>query len=51
MREARGDPGEASRLRDEAGRVVVEIADTIDDEQLRASFLARPEVETVLPKR
>ncbi len=51
VREARGDPGEASRLRDEAGRVVLEIADTIDDERLRASFLARPEVETVLPKR
>ena len=51
VREARGDPGEASRLRDEAGRIVLEIASTIDDEQLRSSFLGRPEVAEVLPPR
>jgi hypothetical protein len=30
---------------------VLEIASTIDDEPLRASFLARPDVVTVLPER
>jgi len=44
---ARGDPGEASRLRDEAGHIVHEIAGTIDDPALRASFLARSEVQAV----
>ena len=51
VRVARGDPSEASRLRDEAARLVLEIADTIDDEQLRANFLARPDVMAVLPTR
>ena len=44
---AQGDPVEASRLRDEAGRIVHEIAGTIDDPALRASFLARSEVQAV----
>jgi len=48
VREAREDPDEASRLRAEAGRVVLEIAGTIDDEPLRTGFLARPELEAVL---
>jgi tetratricopeptide (TPR) repeat protein len=47
VRAARGDPDEASRLRDEAGLIVHEIAGTIDDPELRASFLARPEVQPV----
>ena len=42
---------EAVGLRHEAGRIVLEIAGTIEDERLRTTFLARPEVETVLPKR
>jgi tetratricopeptide (TPR) repeat protein len=51
VRAAEGDTEEASRLKDEAGRIVLEIASTIDDEPLRASFLARPDVVTVLPER
>ena len=51
VRAAGGDAQEASRLNDEAGRIVLEIASTIDDESLRASFLARPDVLTVLPER
>lgn len=46
---AREDPVEASWLRDEAGRIVHEIAETVEDERLRSSFLARPEVKVVLP--
>ena len=38
---------EAVGLRDEAGRIVLEIAGTIEDERLRATFLARPEVQAV----
>jgi hypothetical protein len=34
-------------LRDEAGRIVLEIAGTIEDERLRTTFLARPEVQAV----
>ena len=51
VRAAEGDAEEASRLKDEAGRIVLEIASTIDDESLRASFLTRPDVVTVLPER
>ena len=32
---------------DEAGRIVLEIAGTIEDERLRTTFLARPEVQAV----
>jgi tetratricopeptide (TPR) repeat protein len=51
VRAAEGDAEEASRLKDEAGRIVLEIASTIDDESLRASFLTRPDVVTVLAER
>jgi tetratricopeptide (TPR) repeat protein len=45
---ARGDAASASALRAQAGRVVDWIAGSIEDEGLRASFLARPEVASVL---
>ena len=51
VRAAEGDAEEASRLDDEAGRIVLEIASTIGDESLRASFLTRPDVVSVLPER
>jgi class 3 adenylate cyclase len=38
---------EAVGLREEAGRIVLEIAGTIEDEGLRTTFLARPEVQAV----
>ena len=49
VRAAEGDLEEAGRLRGEAGRIVREIAETVEDERLRSSFLARPEVKVVLP--
>jgi hypothetical protein len=49
VRAAEGEPEEAGRLREQAGRIVLEIAGTIKDERLRSSFLARPEVKVVLP--
>ena len=49
VRAAEGDLEEAGRLRGEAGRIIREIAETIEDERLRSSFLARPEVKVVLP--
>jgi hypothetical protein len=44
---ARSNEEEAVGLRDEAGRIVLEIAGTIEDERLRTTFLARPEVQAV----
>ncbi len=49
VRAAEGDLEEAGRLRGEAGRIVREIAETVEDERLRSSFLGRPEVKVVLP--
>ena len=51
VRSANGDGAEASGLREDAAHIVLEIAATIDEEPLRSSFLARPNVETVLPTR
>ena len=51
VRAATGDEQDASRLRERAGTIVLEIASTIDDEPLRESFLKRPEVAAVLPGR
>ena len=49
VRAAEGDPEEASKLRQEAGRIVLGIAGSIEEEPLRASFLARPDVAVVIP--
>jgi hypothetical protein len=40
VRAAEGDLEEAGRLRGEGGRIVREIAETVEDERLRSSFLA-----------
>ncbi len=48
VRAAAGDVDEASRLRGDAARVVSEMAATIDDERLRSTFLARPDVKGLL---
>jgi hypothetical protein len=43
----RGD-AEAAALRAEAASVVTEIAETIDEDDLRSSFLSLPKVRAVL---
>jgi class 3 adenylate cyclase/tetratricopeptide (TPR) repeat protein len=45
---ARGDAEQAAGLRSEARGIVERIADGLDDEGLRSSFLARPDVRVVL---
>jgi class 3 adenylate cyclase/tetratricopeptide (TPR) repeat protein len=45
---ARGDASTASELGGEAAAVVAEVAGTIDDEELRESFLSLPRVRAVL---
>jgi hypothetical protein len=47
----RGDVGEAAALRAEAASTVSAISLTIDDEELRASFLALPDVRAALSER
>ena len=47
----RGDAAEAAALRAEAASIVSAIAETIDDEELRASFLALPDVRAALSER
>jgi uncharacterized membrane protein len=42
-----GDTARAAELRGQAWTIVDHLAATIDDEQLRASFLALPEVKVV----
>ncbi len=44
---ARGDATGGNELRAEASRIVGRIAETIPEEQLRASFLARPDVKAL----
>jgi class 3 adenylate cyclase/tetratricopeptide (TPR) repeat protein len=48
---ARGEAARVAELRNEASGVIERIAGTIDDGELRASYLARPDVRTVLPDR
>lgn len=48
LADGRGDHAGASELRDEAARVVTEVAETIDDKELRESFLSVPRVRAVL---
>jgi hypothetical protein len=43
-----GSAAEAADVRAEAARIVRQIAESIDDERLRASFLERPGVRAVL---
>jgi hypothetical protein len=45
--ESAGDTARAAELRAQAWTIVDHLAATIDDEQLRASFLALPEVRAV----
>jgi class 3 adenylate cyclase/tetratricopeptide (TPR) repeat protein len=47
----RGDAAEAAALRAEAASIVSAITQTIDDEELRASFLALPDVRAALFER
>jgi hypothetical protein len=47
----RGDVAEAAALRAEAASIVTAITDTIDDEELRSSFLALPDVRAALSER
>jgi class 3 adenylate cyclase/tetratricopeptide (TPR) repeat protein len=47
----RGDAAEAGALRAEAASIVSAITETIDDEELRASFLALPHVSAALSER
>jgi tetratricopeptide (TPR) repeat protein len=47
----RGDPAEAAALRAEAASTVSAITVTIDDQELRASFLALPDVRAALSER
>jgi hypothetical protein len=47
----RGDAAEAAALRAEAASTVSAITVTIDDEELRASFLALPDVRAALSER
>ncbi len=44
---ARGDAAGAAELLAEAGRIVGQIAETIPEEELRAGFLARPDVKAL----
>jgi class 3 adenylate cyclase/tetratricopeptide (TPR) repeat protein len=46
-----GDPSHAEELRDEARVVIAQIADSIDDEELRSSFLGLPDVQAVTSGR
>jgi class 3 adenylate cyclase/tetratricopeptide (TPR) repeat protein len=48
---AGGDATRATELRDEAGSVIEQIAEGIDDVEIRASFLALPDVRAVLSER
>lgn len=49
LEELRGDAAEAGKLWDQACEIIQYIADRAGDEEgLRASFLAQPEVERVL---
>ncbi len=47
----RGDAAEAAALRAEAASILSEITDTIDDVELRSSFLALPDVRAALSER
>jgi hypothetical protein len=47
----RGDVAEAAAMRAEAASIVSAITETIDDAELRASFLALPDVAAVLAER
>jgi hypothetical protein len=47
----RGDAAEAAALRAEATSILSEITDTIDDVELRSSFLALPDVRAALSER
>jgi class 3 adenylate cyclase/tetratricopeptide (TPR) repeat protein len=47
----RGDVGEAAALRAEAASIISAITETIDDAELRTSFLALPDVAAVLAER
>ena len=47
----RGDAAEAAALRAEAASIVSAITQTIDDEELRASFLVLPDVSAALSER
>jgi hypothetical protein len=47
---ARGNAEGAEELRSEARSIVEHIADGIEDVELRAIFLARPDVRIVLPR-
>ena len=44
---ARGDAAHAAELLNEARGVIEQIADSIDDAELRSSFLGLPEVRAV----
>jgi ATP/maltotriose-dependent transcriptional regulator MalT len=48
---ARGEATRAAELRDEAGSVIEQIAGSIDDAELRSSFLALPDVRAVVSER
>jgi hypothetical protein len=47
----RGDAAEAATLRAEAASIVSAITETIDDQELRSSFLALPDVSAALSER